>query len=70
MPRPDVPTVEEPAMRNRALVILACAFMGLAPFGARAEKADPAAAASSWSSPSLRSETVAGPRTARSRRVP
>jgi alkyl sulfatase BDS1-like metallo-beta-lactamase superfamily hydrolase len=48
-------------MRNRVLVILACASLALAPFGARAEKVDPAAAASSWSSPSLRSETVVGP---------
>jgi alkyl sulfatase BDS1-like metallo-beta-lactamase superfamily hydrolase len=50
-------------MRNRVLVILACASLPLAPFGARAENADPAAAASapSWSSPSLRSETVVGP---------
>jgi len=51
-------------MRNRVLAILTCASMALVPsLGARAETTEPAAAASapSWSSPSLRSETVVGP---------
>jgi len=51
-------------MQNRILAILTFSFMALAPsLGARAETTEPAAAASapSWSSPSLRSETVVGP---------
>ena len=51
-------------MRNRVVTILSCAAMALAPsLGARAQSTDRAAAqtAPSWSSPSLRSETVVGP---------
>ena len=51
-------------MRNRVVTILSCAAMALAPsLGARAQSTDRAAAqtAPSWSSLSLRSETVVGP---------
>ena len=51
-------------MRNRLLAMLTCASIALAPsLGARAQSTDRAAAqtAPSWSSPSLRSETVVGP---------
>jgi alkyl sulfatase BDS1-like metallo-beta-lactamase superfamily hydrolase len=51
-------------MSNRVLSILACASIALAPsLGARAQSSDRAAAqpAASWSSPSLRSDTVVGP---------
>ena len=50
-------------MTNRVLLILACASTALAPsLAARAQSTDRAAAqpAASWSSPSLRSETVVG----------
>lgn len=51
-------------MTHRILLILACASTALAPsLAARAQSTDRAAAqpAASWSSPSLRSETVVGP---------
>ena len=51
-------------MTNRFLLILACASAALAPsLAARAQSADRAAAqpAASWSSPSLRNETVVAP---------
>jgi alkyl sulfatase BDS1-like metallo-beta-lactamase superfamily hydrolase len=51
-------------MSNRVLLILACASIALAPsLGARAQSSDRATAqpAASWSSPSLRSDTVVGP---------
>jgi hypothetical protein len=56
--------MEEPVLRNRLLAMLTCASIALAPsFGARAQSTDTADAQSplSWSSPSLRSETVVGP---------
>ena len=51
-------------MSNRVLTILTCAAIAGVPFnGARAQSTEPAAApqATSWSSPSLRNETVVGP---------
>jgi len=49
-------------MRNRVVAILTYASRALVPFlGARAETTEPAASPPSWSSPSLRSETVVGP---------
>mgnify|MGYP006392051683 CR=1 FL=1 len=51
-------------MTNRVLLILACASTALAPsLAARAQSTDRAAAqpAASWSSPSLRNETVVAP---------